>query len=78
MMYLSEGCGGRQYVGFSNNLVDWSFEQPHVSKNGDLGILREVACAVTHYKSDDKLMLLDFFYQDKNGDAVCSTGKVFC
>ena len=75
MMYLSEGCGGRQYVGFSNNLVDWSFEQHTYLRIGDLGILREVACAVTHYKSDDKLMLLDFFYQDKTGTPCAAQAK---
>lgn len=75
MMYISEGCGGKQYIGFSNNLVDWNFEQHTYLNIGDLGIILEVACAVTHYHSDDKLMLLDFFYSDKTGTECAAQAK---
>jgi hypothetical protein len=75
MMYLSEGCGGRQYVGFSNNLVDWRFEHHTYLTIGDMGILREVACAITRYHGDDKLMLLDIFYSDKTGTPCAAQAK---
>ena len=75
MMYLSEGCGGKQYVGFSHNLVDWKFEQHTYLEIGGLGTLREVACAVTHYSRDEKLMLLDFFYHDKTGTQCAAQAK---
>jgi hypothetical protein len=75
MMYISEGCGGKQYVGFSNDLVAWRFEQRTYLTIDDLGILREVACAVTRYHSDDKVMLLDFFYQDKRGTQCAAQAK---
>lgn len=75
MMYISEGCGGRQYVGFSDNLVDWRFEQ-HTYLNIDaLGTLHEVACAVTRYHVDDKVMLLDFFYGDASGAPRAAQAK---
>jgi beta-1,2-mannosidase len=75
MMYISEGCGGKQYIGFSTNLVDWTFEQHTYLEIGDMGIIREVACAVTHYHSNERLMLLDFYYQDKTGMQCASQAK---
>jgi len=75
MMYLSEGCGGKQYVGFSRDLVDWRFEQHTYLDIGNLGQIHEVACAVTHYRSDDKLMLLDFFYDDTTGAHCAAQAK---
>ena len=82
MMYLSEGCGGKQYVGFSKNLIDWRFEQHTYLNIGDLGTIHEVACAVAHYHRDESLMLLDFFYDDRTGthcaaQAIYSIDKPF-
>ena len=67
IMYISEGCGGKQYTGFSNNLIDWTFEQINFLDINGMGILREVACAVARYHTDENILLLDFFYHDQNG-----------
>jgi hypothetical protein len=75
MMYISEGCGGKQYIGFSNNLVDWTFEQHTYLKIGGMGIIREVASAVTHYHSNERIMLLDFFYQDNMGKQCAAQAR---
>lgn len=68
LMYLSEGCNGVRYVGRSENMIDWTFEEQPYLDLGELGgTLYEVACAVTgHDDSGD--LVLDFFYNDPAGD----------
>lgn len=72
LMYLSEGCNGVRYVGHSDDLVTWRFEQQDyldLSEYG--GTLFEVACAVTgHDDSGD--LVLDFFYQDADGELAAA------
>lgn len=67
LMFLSEGCGGKQHVGYSNDMIHWDFKPQTYLEIGDMGTICEVACAITHYNKDDKLMLLDFFYYNKDG-----------
>lgn len=67
LMFLSEGCGEKQYVGYSDDMINWDFKQQTYLEIGDMGSICEVACAITHYNKNDKLMLLDFFYHDHDG-----------
>jgi hypothetical protein len=68
LMYLSEGCGGRSFVGRSQDLVSWSFaEQPYLDLSALGGTLLEVSCAVTDH-GDTGSIVLDFFYRDASGE----------
>ncbi len=63
LMFISEGCGGKQYIGHSKDMLHWDFECCEYLDVSSKGHLHEVACAVV---MGDKL-ILDFFYSDKNG-----------
>lgn len=62
LMFISEGCGGKQTVGFSNDMLHWEFKHQSYLDIGDMGDICEVACAVVNYCEDKNAMLLDFFY----------------
>lgn len=64
MMFLSEGCGGSQHIGYSKDMINWEFKKQCYLEIPKLGKINEVACAVC---SKDNL-IIDFFYSDKNGD----------
>ena len=67
LMYLSEGCDGREMVGRSNDMITWEFEeQSYLSLAGLGGHLHEVACATTGH--DGTSLVLDFFYSDADGN----------
>lgn len=67
LMYLSEGCGGRQFVGRSPDLLTWSFSPRTYLDLAPLsGTLYEVACASIGHDSTHRLVL-DFFYRDDAG-----------
>lgn len=66
LMFLSEGCGGFQYIGYSNNMIDWEFkQQTYLTLPKEYGRqILEVACAID---LKDKF-ILDFFYYDNNNE----------
>ncbi|GHU98238.1 hypothetical protein FACS1894211_01670 [Clostridia bacterium] len=65
LMYISEGCGGVQYIGLSDDLLHWEFEPKTYLDVSAMGALYEVACAIPSETNDD--LVLDFFYSDKRG-----------
>ncbi len=67
IMYISEGCGNQQTVGYSEDMIHWRFEPQNYLNIGDMGKIREVACSITQYGGKDKWLLLDFFYQKPDG-----------
>ena len=68
LMYLSEGCGGKQVIGRSKNLINWTYEPENYLDIGDWGEIYEVACAVTDYMTNNKnILMLDLFYKLPNG-----------
>ena len=66
-MYLSEGCGGRQHVGHSSDLLNWTFEPQDFLDISEYGFLYEVACAVADHGKDREQLLLDFYYRKPDG-----------
>ncbi|MBQ9482186.1 MAG: hypothetical protein IJU84_08490, partial [Clostridia bacterium] len=79
-MFLSEGCGGKQYVGSSYDMESWEFEQiDYLIPTGDVNIIHEVACSIV---IDEGRFVLDYFYSDKEGvyhagQALYSTNEPF-
>lgn len=67
IMYISEGCGGVQHIGLSDDLLTWSFEPRQFLDVSEFGQLYEVACAVTDYGAEDDALLLDFYYRRPDG-----------
>jgi hypothetical protein len=66
LMFLSEGCGGRQTIGRSRDMRTWEFAPQDYLDLGPLGgSLYEVACA---FADGDGRLVLDFFYADSHGD----------
>lgn len=81
IMYISEGCGGKQYVGASEDMISWQFEQKQYLDTSAVGRLYEVACVACDYNGTDD-MCMDFFC-DKNGSyaagqARFSRAEPFC
>lgn len=68
LMYLSEGCGGKQIVGHSPDMLHWSFTEQEYLHIDELGMIHEVACATVDYTDDPDMLLLDVFYRKKNGE----------
>ena len=64
LMFLSEGCRGRQMVGYSADLLRWDFEERTYLDTSSIGRLYEVACVAAPTDSDE--LCMDFFC-DKNG-----------
>ena len=67
LMYVSEGCGGRQQVGYSRDMLHWRFEPRSFLDIGRMGRLHEVACAAVDYCDDGDALMLDFYYRQPNG-----------
>lgn len=67
IMYISEGCGGVQHVGYSENMLDWHFEPQPFLNVGEYDMLHEVACASVDYGAGDNALLLDFYYRKPDG-----------
>ncbi len=63
IMFLSEGCGGYQTMGFSKDMLHWRFDRKtYLPLPAELGThIWEVACAIA---CEDRLVI-DFFYNDK-------------
>ena len=64
LMFLSEGCHGKQIVGHSPDLLRWTFEERTYLDTSSIGRLYEVACVAAPDGSDE--LCMDFFC-DKNG-----------
>lgn len=75
LMYVSSGCGAKQTVGFSDDLIHWDFKAIDYLKlpPGDWYI-EEVACASTCFDKSGKALVLDFYYQSP--DIVPRAGQV--
>ena len=67
LMYISEGCGGHQHVGYSQDMLHWRFEPRRFLDIGDMGHLHEVACATVDYCDDSDALMLDFYYRQPDG-----------
>lgn len=67
LMYLSEGCGGKQVVGHSADMIHWTFAEQDYLHIEELGSICEVACAAVDYTEDPNALLLDVFYNKKDG-----------
>ena len=82
LMFVSEGCGGKQQVGCSDDMEHWEFrEQHYLTLPPEMGELCEVACCITEEGAPD--MVLDFFYRDPAGafhagQAYYRKDKPFC
>lgn len=72
IMYISEGCGGKQVVGTSYDMLNWEYRYEQFLDTSELGTLYEVACSVTNFEENDNIVL-DFFYGDDSG--VCRAGQ---
>ncbi|MDR0836308.1 MAG: hypothetical protein LBN11_07020, partial [Tannerella sp.] len=73
IMYVTEGCGGKQYVGTSDNMIDWKFEQKNFIDISSLGNTLELTCAIPEENGDD--LVIDFFYNNKNNEFA--TGQAY-
>jgi len=68
IMFISEGCGGVQHVGYSDDMLSWRFEPQQFLDVSEYGMLYEVACAVVDYGAGDDALLLDFYYRKPDGN----------
>ncbi|OUS74905.1 hypothetical protein B1748_20220 [Paenibacillus sp. MY03] len=67
MMFLSEGCGGRQHVGFSEDMLNWHFEPQTYLDTSAYGKLYELACVSADRSPGDERLVMDFYYRDGDG-----------
>lgn len=66
VMFLSEGCGNQQYLGYSRDLIHWNFEpETYLRLPEGWGYIHEVAC-VTAISADHWVM--DVFYRTPTGE----------
>ncbi|HOX36868.1 MAG TPA: hypothetical protein PL033_02675 [Candidatus Brocadiia bacterium] len=66
-MFVSEGCGGQQHIGRSDDMLNWEYEPiTYLPLDPAMGRLHEVACAVTDHDGSGRLVL-DFFYSAPDG-----------
>ncbi|MCG9894265.1 MAG: hypothetical protein MH204_02160 [Fimbriimonadaceae bacterium] len=69
LMFLSEGCGDRQVIGSSVDMIDWEFEAAeYLTLPKEMGRLAEVACCVADFEPTGRMLVLDFFYRDPQGE----------
>lgn len=66
MMFVSEGCGGKQVVGYSDDMLSWNFRHEQFLDTGTMGNLFEAMGLATE-DADSELMVMDFFYDDGSG-----------
>lgn len=64
IMYVSEGCGGHQLIGLSQDMFHWRFDQKNYLYLSQREELHEVACAVF----ENNRIVLDYYYKDENGN----------
>lgn len=70
LMFLSEGCGGKQVVGNSIDMHNWKFEEiQYLPLPKEMGThIYEVACAVV----DGSQLILDFMYNSHTNEHLGS------
>jgi predicted GH43/DUF377 family glycosyl hydrolase len=70
LMFLSEGCGGKQVVGSSTDMISWQFDEvQYLSLPKEMGThIYEVACAVV----DGDNLILDFMYNSHQNEHLGS------
>jgi predicted GH43/DUF377 family glycosyl hydrolase len=70
LMFLSEGCGGKQVVGNSTDMISWQFDEvQYLSLPKEMGThIYEVACAVV----DGDNLILDFMYNSHQNEHLGS------
>lgn len=70
LMFLSEGCGGKQVVGNSIDMRNWEFEEiQYLPLPKEMGThIYEVACAVV----DGSQLILDFMYNSHTNEHLGS------
>jgi len=67
LMFLSEGCGDAQFIGYSDDLLNWQFRQTtYLRIQPEMGRIAEVACSVAEFEATKRYFVLDFFYVDRN------------
>lgn len=66
IMYISEGCGGSQAVGYSEDFEHWDFVSYRYLDTDEIGSLFQNACAITDFEKSNNIVI-DFFYDDKSG-----------
>ena len=66
MMFVSEGCGGKQVVGYSEDLLNWEFKHEQFLDTKPLGTLYE-AMGLVIESAASEAMVMDFFYDDGSG-----------
>lgn len=67
LMFLSEGCGDTQFIGYSDDLLNWQFQQQtYINFPQEMGRLAEVACCAANFESSGQYFVLDLFYRDRN------------
>jgi predicted GH43/DUF377 family glycosyl hydrolase len=66
LMFLSEGCGDKQVVGNSSDMINWEFEEiAYLPLPSEMGThIYEVACAVV----DGQNLILDFMYNSHKNE----------
>lgn len=66
LMFLSEGCGDKQVVGNSSDMINWDFvEIAYLPLPSEMGThIYEVACAVV----DGQNLILDFMYNSHENE----------
>jgi beta-1,2-mannosidase len=70
LMFLSEGCGGKQVVGNSVDMRNWAFDEiAYLPLPREMGThIYEVACAVV----DGENLILDFMYNSHENEHLGS------
>jgi len=66
MMFVSEGCGRKQVIGYSSDMLNWEFKHEQFLDTSHLGSLFEVMSLVTE-SPESESMVMDFFYDDGSG-----------
>jgi predicted GH43/DUF377 family glycosyl hydrolase len=73
LMFLSEGCGGEQYIGYSDDLVNWRFQQQtYLSLPKEMGRVAEVACCAAEFEPSGRYFILDVFYKNQNHEYLAA------
>ncbi len=67
LMFLSEGCGDKQFIGYSDDLLNWEFrQQSYLTLPEEMGRVAEVACCAANFESTGKYFVLDVFCMGRN------------
>lgn len=66
LMFISEGCGDAQFIGYSDDLLNWQFrQQTFLSLPVEMGQVAEVACCAIQFEPTGKYFVLDAFCRDR-------------